>query len=139
MSLRASASPQVTTNVPVPGSVLIPIFQLQLTTPVSSAVSRPRPRALLWVPLGVVYSRSHSMPGVVCTVADASSPGAAPVTVVKVTPEPDAGVDSTGVAVAPKSSTMVAGGGSVGVSGALVGAAGSDVTVAGAVGAALWV
>jgi hypothetical protein len=50
---------QVTVAVAVPGSVLVPIRQLQVTFPAALAVALPSPRDSLEYPLGSLTARVH--------------------------------------------------------------------------------
>jgi hypothetical protein len=50
---------QVTVAVAVPGSVLVPIRQFQVTFPAALAVARPSPLASLVYPLGSETESEH--------------------------------------------------------------------------------
>jgi hypothetical protein len=59
---------------PEPGRVLVPIIQRQSQNPSPSAVTVPKPLAVLLLPLGVVYASKQVAPGWVRRLADAVSP-----------------------------------------------------------------
>jgi hypothetical protein len=61
----------VTVAVAVPGSVLVPIRQFQLTFPAALAVARPRSLDSLEYPLGRVTDSEHeSLALVECALSD---------------------------------------------------------------------
>lgn len=81
----------------LPGSVSVPIRQLQEASPLESVAVEPSPRDRLCTPLGSVTESVQRSPGVLeCALSDASSPGEIGlVNDVIVTPPELGGVDPT--------------------------------------------
>jgi len=65
----------VTSSVPVPGFVLVPIIHSQMQMPFWSDIFDPRFWAWDSFPIGVIYLSVHSVLGIVLIVSFAVCPG----------------------------------------------------------------
>ena len=81
---------QLTATLPLPGRVLLPITQLQVTWPLAGTALGMRPWATLGVPRGVVYEIEQVAPGGAWTLIDAVPRTGAPYTEINLTLAPGA-------------------------------------------------